>query len=158
MCFRANTQHMLVIHERVTRYMVTVKLDSKTADETLTALLSFFESLPQHLVKSVTSDNGMEFAKHVELAQKLGIETYFCDVYASWQKGGIENRNGRLRRDLPRKTDLWSLPEYDLGQILLGHNLMPRKILDGMSPLEALAKHMGRSIAFLFNQGVALQD
>ena len=30
---------------------------------------------------------------------------YFCDPYASWQKGGIENTNGRLRRELPRKTD-----------------------------------------------------
>lgn len=50
------------------------------------------------------------------------------------------------------------MAEEELEQIVLGHNLMPRKVLGGISPLEALAKQMDRAIVFLFNKGVALQN
>lgn len=66
--------------------------------------------------------------------------------------------NGRFRRDPPRKTNLLNMAKEELEQIVLGYNLMPRMVLGGMSPLEALAKHMNRAIVFLFNQGVALQN
>ena len=151
MSFKQNRQHMLVIHERKTRYTAAIKLKTKKADETLETLLSFLKTLPRHLRQTVTFDNGMEFSLHHQLNKKLGIKTYFCDVYASWQKGGIENMNGRLRRDLPRKTDLLSMADEDLQQILFSHNLMPRKVLNGYSPLEVLAKHLGRVILFSFN-------
>lgn len=155
--FLQNRQHALVIHERKTRYTALIKLTSKKAEETFKALLIFFESLPAHLRKSVTFDNGMEFSLHDLLKAKLGIKTYFCDVYASWQKGGIENMNGRLRRDLPRKTDIANISDADLEQILLTHNLMPRKVLNGYSPIESLANHLGKSIVFSFNHSVALR-
>jgi IS30 family transposase len=155
--FKGNRQHLLVLHERKTRYTATFKLTSKTADETIHAILSFMQSLPKYLRKSITFDNGSEFARHQKLKQRLNMNVYFCDVYASWQKGGIENMNGRLRRDLPRKTDLSLLPCNELEQIVLTHNLMPRKVLGEHSPLEVLAKHFGRSILFLFNRTVALR-
>lgn len=156
MCFRGNTQHLLVIQERKTRYTAAIKLRNKTAQETLTAMLDFFESLPKDLLKTVTFDNGMEFSKHKEITHALGTPTFFCDVYASWQKGGIENMNGRLRRDLPRKTDLLNMREEELEQIIIGHNITPRKVLEGLSPLEALAKHRNRDMIILFRNGVAL--
>lgn len=156
MSFQKNTQYLLVIHERKTRFTVTFKLQSKSADEIMAKLLQFFKSLPKGFVKSMTFDNGLEFSRHVELRRQLQIPTYFCDVYASWQKGGIENMNGRLRRDLPRKTDLYKLQDEDLEEIILSHNLMPRHVLHGFSPLEALASHLGHSIIFLFNKGVPL--
>lgn len=156
MSFKQNRQHMLVIHERKTRYTAAIKLQTKKADETLDALLTFFKTLPRHLRQTVTFDNGMEFSLHHHLTHNLGMKTYFCDVYASWQKGSIENMNGRLRRDLPRKTDLLTMTDHDLEQILLTHNLMPRKILQGYSPIESLAKHLGKVIFFSFNhQAVA---
>jgi len=155
--FKGNRQHLLVLHERKTRYTATFKLTSKTAEETLQTILTFMKSLPKHLRRSITFDNGSEFARHQHLTQKLKMKVYFCDVYASWQKGGIENMNGRLRRDLPRKTDLSLLPCEELEQIVLTHNLMPRKVLGGYSPLEVLANHFGRDILFLFNRGVALR-
>jgi len=153
MCFRRNSQHLLVMHERKTRYTATVKLQRKTAEATISAILKVFKSLPRHLIKSVTFDNGMEFAHHLEIRQQLNVPTYFCDVYASWQKGGIENMNGRLRRDLPRKTDLFKMGDEELEH---GHNLTPRKVLNGLSPIEALAKLQGKNIVFLFNKAVAL--
>lgn len=156
MSFKGNTQHLLVIHERKTRYTSAIPLPSKSAAETVKALLSFFSALPNRSVKSVTFDNGLEFAAHTQLRDKLGIQTYFCDVYASWQKGGIENMNGRLRRDLPRKTDLKTLRPKDLETILMNHNFTPRKCLNGQSPIEALANQQGKNIIFSFRYGVAL--
>src|SRR5215510_5702466 len=61
--------------------------------------------MPPELRKTVTFDNGTEFARHQEL-HRLAIKTFFCDPYAPWQKGGIENAIGRMRRFIPRKTDL----------------------------------------------------
>ena len=116
-----------------------------------------FGSLPKHLIKTVTFDNGMEFAHHMEITKQLNVPTFFCDVYSSWQKGSIENMNGRLRRDLPRKTDLLNMCDEELEQILIGHNLTPRKVLNGLSPIESLAKLQGRDIIFLFKNGVALR-
>ena len=65
--------------------------------------------------------------------------------------------NARLRRDLPRKTDFLSMRDEDLQQILISHNLMPRKVLNGKSPFEVLADHLGQCIFFSFSQGVALR-
>lgn len=106
----------------------------------------------------MTFDNGMVFANHHELGQKMKVATYFCDVYASWQKGGIENMNGQLRRDLPRNTDLSAIREEDLEEIILGHNMMPRRGLGGLSSIKSLAKHFGKNIPFLFNHGVAARS
>lgn len=157
MAFLRNSQHMLVVHERATRYTACIKLINKTAAETFKALSDFFQDLPKYLVKSITFDNGTEFARHQDLASFLKVGTYFCDTYASWQKGGIENMNGRFRRDLPRSLNIKSLSDNDLEQIVLNHNMTPRKCLNGKSPIEALAKHLGNDIVFLFNKGVALQ-
>lgn len=157
MSFMGNRQHMLVIHERKTRYTAAIKLQTKSAEETLEALIKFMKSVPKNLRKTITFDNGMEFSKHYKLTERLGMATYFCDVYASWQKGGIENMNGRLRRDLPRKTDLLRMRDEDLQQILISHNLLPRKVLNGKSPIEVLADHMGQCIFFSFKRGVALR-
>lgn len=156
MSFKGNRQHMLVLHERKTRYTAAIRLKTKGAQETIHALLTFFKALPKGLFKSITFDNGTEFARHKDITDQLGVPTYFCDVYASWQKGGIENQNGRLRRDLPRKIDLLSMTDQDFEQIMISHNLLPRKVLDGLSPIEFLAKHQGKTIIFLFNRGVAL--
>lgn len=154
--FKRNTQHMLVLHERKTRYTALLKLENKTADHTFQQLLGFMKQLPSYLRRTMTFDNGMEFSHHFKLKQALGIDTYFCDVYASWQKGGIENMNGRIRRDLPRKTDLRALSEADIEQIMLGHNFMPRKVLKAKSPIEALANELGHAIFFSFNHSVTL--
>jgi IS30 family transposase len=58
------------------------------------------------LRRTLTHDNGTEFADHHKLRDALGIMTYFCNPHSPWEKGGIEDRNGRLRRELPRKTDI----------------------------------------------------
>ncbi|MBU3655895.1 MAG: IS30 family transposase [Alphaproteobacteria bacterium] len=67
---------------------------------------------------------------------------YFCDPYASWQKEGIENTKGRLRRELPLKTDIKKISEEDYQETILNHNLTPRKSLNWLTPLEAFTQNI----------------
>ena len=65
--------------------------------------------------------------------------------------------NGRLRCDLPRKTDLTQLSDADLEAIMINHNLTPRKVLKGQTPIEALAQELGHAIVLSFSRSVLLQ-
>ncbi len=85
--------------------------------------------------------------------QALDIATWFCDAYASWQKGAVENINGRLRRDLPKKIDIDRLSDHDLQDILLMHNLTPRKCLRFKTPAQALLQQLGLDIKISFHRG-----
>src|SRR5208282_6347085 len=78
----------------------------KTAAETISAMLAVFGRIDPHLRRSITFDNDTAFAQHDLLRTMRDMTTWFCDAYASWQKGGIENANGRLRRWLPRHLDI----------------------------------------------------
>ena len=99
---------------------------------------------------SVTFDNDTCFARHMLLRGMLSATTYFCDAYASWQKGGIENANGRIRRWLPRGTDLDEISEADIQEIAMTINLTPRKCLGYRSPVEAFLSELGRDVQIRF--------
>ena len=101
------------------------------------ALVHMLRPLPDQLRRSITFDNGTEFTRHHRIARQLDVQTYFCDPRAPWQKGGVENAIGRLRRNLPRKTDIATLPRAHLDAILAAHNNTPRKCLDYLTPAEA---------------------
>ena len=80
----------------------------------------------------------------------LEMTTWFCDAYASWQKGGVENANGRLRRWLPRQTNLDHISDEDLQEIVMTYNLTPRKCLGYLTPIQALFKDLGRDVRLRF--------
>jgi IS30 family transposase len=85
--------------------------------------LTVFRRLDPRLRSSITFDNDTAFARHGLLASACAMATWFCDAYASWQKGAVENANGRLRRDLPRDLDLDALSDAELQEMVLSHNL-----------------------------------
>ena len=93
---------------------------------------------------------GVAVAHHGLLANVWSVATWFCDAYASWQKGAVENANGRLRRDLPRDLDLDALTDAELQEIVLSHNLTPRKCLGFLTPLQALLGELGRDVRIRF--------
>src|SRR5690606_35117681 len=97
--------------------------------------------LPPAWRQTVTFDNGTEFARHHEL-HALGLATFFCDTHAPWQKGGVENAIGRLRRTLPRKTDLAALPDDRFTALVQAYNNTPRKCLGYRTPAEVFWDHM----------------
>lgn len=141
MLFSTYGQSMLVAHERSSRALMLFKLKSKEAKGVTSQLLSLFSCLPRPLAKTVTFDNGTEFAEHYRL-KELGIKTYFCDVRSPWQKGGIENAIGRLRAVLPRKTNIERLEAKDIERIVAHYNHTPRKCLGYKTPAEALSKQL----------------
>lgn len=148
---------LLVLHERKTRLTVMARLNSKSAAETVTAITEILTRLNPSMRRSVTFDNGTEFARHSLLKDALGLATYFCDAYASWQKGGIENVNGRIRRWLPRQTDLDDLSDEEIQDVAMTLNLTPRKCLGFRSPAEAFLNELGKTLTIRFNTRVALR-
>ena len=92
--------------------------------------------------RSLTQDNGVEFTQHYKLKADLSLKTYFCDRHSPWQKGGIENMNGRLRRYLPRGIDFKNLSPETLLAIQDRINNTPRKCLGFKTPAELFSKHV----------------
>ena len=144
------TRPVLVLHERKTRVTLAARLTGKGAAETASVMMNIFRRLDPKLRQSVTFDNDTVFARHSWLREALDMATYFCDAYASWQKGGIENANGRLRRWLPRQTNLDDVSDDDMAEIVMTYNLTPRKCLGYRTPLQALFSELGRVVRLHF--------
>ena len=141
---------VLVLHERKTRITLMSRLAGKSAAETIAAMMTTFRRLDPRMRGSITFDNDTCFARHMWLRGMLSATTYFCDAYASWQKGGVENANGRIRRWLPRGTDLDEFSEDDIQEIAMTINLTPRKCLGYRSPVEAFLSELGRDVEIRF--------
>jgi IS30 family transposase len=141
---------VLVLHERKTRVTLMTRLAGKTAAETVAAMTAAFRRLAPRMRGSVTFDNDTCFARHMLLRGVLTATTYFRDAYASWQKGGVENANGRIRRWLPRGTDLDEISERDIQEMAMTINLPPRKCLGYRFPVEALLSEIGRDVEIRF--------
>jgi len=139
MMFAKYGQAILTVHERKSRLLLAIRLTSKVARGVARHLVNLFEVLPQRLRQTVTFDNGTEFARHRAL-HSLAIKTFFCDPYAPWQKGGIENAIGRMRRFLPRKTDLATLSNRRFRNLVAAYNNTPRKCLDFSTPAETFSQ------------------
>jgi len=135
MLFSKYGQALLVAHERSSRLTLVFKQANKSASLVAQQLTSLFRQLPTCLRRSITFDNGTEFAHHYQL-HPLGIKTYFCDIHAPWQKGGVENAIGRMRRVLPRKTDISLLSSSQLHLKVQAYNHTPRKCLGYRTPAE----------------------
>lgn len=135
-----------VQYERKIQLVRIHQVQGFNAPETKEALKHTIESLPDRFVQSITFDNGTEGAKHHELRQEYALHTYFCDTYAAWQKGGVENMNGLLRQYLPRKTDLSQITREQLYDIQEKLNNRPRKKLNYQTPNELLAEYKGKML------------
>ena len=140
MLFARYGQGLLVLHERQTRFNVVQQPVDRKAVRTARTIGRRLGKLPRAMRKTLTFDNGTEFAEHHRLHKTLGVQTFFCDPHSPWQKGGVENSIGRLRRSLPRKTDLRLLTAADIERCVQRLNNTPRKCLDFQTPAEAFSK------------------
>jgi transposase, IS30 family len=140
MLFSTYGHAILVAHERKSRLILLARQPSKAAHPTARQLLEWLKPLPPKLRQTITFDNGTEFAQHHQLKAQLGIQTFFCDTHSPWQKGGIENAIGRMRRPLPRKTDLANIDTQTLNACVAAYNNTPRKCLNFKSPAETFIK------------------
>ncbi len=136
MLFSKYGQVVLVSHERHSRLLLADRRPNKKAQGVTDKLTEMLTPLPPRLRRTITFDNGTEFAFHYQLTERLGLKTFFCDPHAPWQKGGVENAISRMRRMLPRKSDLSQLSQRDLDNIVASYNNTPRKCLGFRTPTE----------------------
>lgn len=137
--------HQKGIHtfaERKTRKYVAKLIDKIDSEFGVKAQLKVFDKLPPKARKSATFDNGKENYNHTRLRIYLGMKTYFCDPNSAWQKGTNEHFNGVLRRYIPKKTDLTSVSQLELDEIVEEINNRPLKCLKYETPNEAFAREL----------------
>jgi IS30 family transposase len=132
---KGGTGAILVLIERKSRYVHLWKLSNLKPRGVATRLKTIQENLR---IDSITFDNGIENIYH----QDIGVPTYFCDPYSSWQKGTVEQVNKMIRRYIPKGTNLATITQSDLDRIAAIINKKPRKILGYKSALE-VAKRAG---------------
>ena len=147
MLFGRQGQTVLVLHERHSRLLIALRQPGKAADPVASAMTQVLAAFPAPWRRTVAFDNGTEFARHHRL-HALGVQTFFCDTHSPWQKGGVENAIGRMRRTLPRKTDLAELPDDRLDQLVRSYNNTPRKCLGCYTPAEILSDYSTNSEHF----------
>lgn len=122
--------------ERASRYTVAAKIDDKSADTLTKATLDAMRKLPPEKVKTMTFDNGKEFAGFKELERGLGMRSYFAHPYHSWERGTNENTNGLLRQFFPKGTDFSQISQSDIDRVVELLNNRPRKCLNYRTPAE----------------------
>ena len=140
MLFSSYGQCVLVLHERTSRLTVFLHTANRQAEPTAQCLQLLLTPLPEGLRRTLTFDNGTEFAEHHRLNASLKLATYFCEPHSPWQKGGVENAIGRIRRFLPRKTNLGDLHPGQVTSVAQRYNHTPRKCLDFQTPAEAFSR------------------
>jgi len=143
MHFRRQKDILLTLQERCSRLTLAERLASKDANDTADAIIDQLVALPSTAVQTITHDNGGEFARHERVKNAIGLRAFFCDPHSPWQRGGIENANGRLRRDLPRKASLSGYTDKDIDCIVWNLNATPRKCLGFKTPIEVFASQLG---------------
>ena len=143
MHFRRQRDILLTLQERRSRLTLARRVLSKDADVAAEAIAGELGGLPARARRTITHDNGGEFARHEAVTEAIGLRAYFCDPHSPWQRGGLENANGRLRRDLPRKTSLAGHTDADIDDVIWNLNTTPRKCLRYHTPIEAFATNLG---------------
>ena len=142
MQLRTQRGNLLTLCERMTRFLITASLKTKTASETGNVLRNIFHRLPEPARHTVTFDNGGEFAEHETLTSETGVQAFFCDPHSPWQRGAIKNTNGVIRRDMPRKTDRADYSPADIDDIMWAVNSTPRKCRGYRTPAEAFLENL----------------
>ncbi|MCM0690996.1 IS30 family transposase [Bifidobacterium sp. M3-N-101] len=130
--------------ERRSRGLFARLVDDKSASATARAEYEIFKDMPPAARVDRTWDNGTEASLHMLVDEALGMLTYFADPYSSWQRGSNENRNGRIRRYLPKGTSFEDLTQDELDAIVGEINDTPMKLLGYKTPNEVWDEEMAK--------------
>lgn len=128
---------LVTITDRCSRYLLAGKVQKRYSALVAEKMVSLLSILPKKKRRSITPDRGKEFSKHGSVTEALnGLQFYFPDPHAPWQRGTNENTNGLLREYLPKSFDIALSSESDITTFIKKLNLRPRKCLDWKSPHE----------------------
>lgn len=130
-----NRSSMLCLTERVTRYSILVTMpEGYSAEAMVAGLTDGLDRIPAHLLKSITFDQGSEWANWATITASFKIDAWFCDPHSPWQRGQIENLNRQWRWWFPRGTDLASVTPAAADHAATIINGQRRRHLNGHSP------------------------
>lgn len=149
--FRKTRTNLITLRERKSRYLIAIKNDNRKADLTANNLVKYMK---QSYIRSLTLDNGSEFAGYKDIADSLMIDIYFCDPYKSYQKGSIENGNKLIRTKLPKTADINRYSQEAIEEIINKLNSRPMKCLDYKTPQEVFNENLCAQSGTIF-PGVA---
>jgi transposase, IS30 family len=127
---------VLTLVARKSLLLLARKVNTKQSDEVIGAVIAALEDVPATWARTVTFDNGTEFYYHQRITHELGIDTFFADPYAAYQRGVNENTNGLLRQYLPKGMSFENLSQHALDAIVDEINSRPRKTLGYRTPYE----------------------
>ena len=136
---------LVTLVERKSGYARIGRTDNMKAETTRRVAERRMKDLPASLRRSVTFDNGKEFAEHSQLSQSLDLEIYFALPYRSWQRGTNENTNGLLRQFFPKGTDFSRISHQEVARVEELLNERPRRRLGYRTPAEILSKRLCRN-------------
>ena len=128
--------------ERKSRYTFLLPSGDKRSAAVLGRVADALRPLPEDARRTVTFDRGSEFAAYAALDRELVVGSFFCDPHSPWQKGGVENLNGRARRFLPRESPPEALARVRLRRLADRLNDTPRRCLGYRTPREVFERHL----------------
>ena len=131
---KPGTGGLVTVVDRTSRLLLAAKIEDKTASAVQAALLRLLEGVE---CRSLTTDNGKEFARHKEVSAALGVSVYFAHPHSPWERGTNENTNGLIREYLPKGIDFREVRNDDVLRIVERLNNRPRKCLGFRTPNEA---------------------
>lgn len=138
------SQNLTVLTDRKSRYTMLIKNESKNAQIVIDGIMKKIMGLP---IKSITFDNGTEFAYHKRLRDEMDICTYFCNPGSPWQKGSVENSISRLHRFIPKNENIKRWTDAEIEKVERRLNSIPRKVLGYLTPLQVFSGQNG-GVAF----------
>ena len=130
----------ITLVERKSRFYKAIKSPNRHADVVARLIIDCLKQYPSELVKTITTDNGKEFAEWKQIEKELNCEVYFCDTFCAWQKGSNENSNGLLREFFPKGYNLSKYTQAYIDKKVDLINNRPRKCNNWISPSKLMSE------------------
>jgi len=137
---------LVTVVDRKSKFTLIKRVPSKQADVVTKALIEMITPI-KAITKTITSDNGKEFAYHKEVSKALDIDFYFANPYHSWERGLNEHTNGLIRQYLPKKSEFTNISKEEVVMIQNRLNHRPRKVLGYKTPYEVFFKDFAKNLA-----------
>ena len=139
---RGHRSGAVTLVDRKSGYLLLSKVRDRQAATVREAMTQLFQPLPARLRKTLTLDNGKEFAEHEQLAATTALRVYFAKPYCAWQRGTNENTNGLVRQFFPKGSDMAHVPAKQFEKVQHLLNNRPRRRLGYRTPLEILSSRL----------------
>ena len=133
---KAHQGRLLTLVDRCSRFTSALKVKSKYSIEVVGAIKRALKSVPDYARRTLTLDNGTEFAHFKAIESSLNTRVYFAHPYRSWERGTNENTNGLLRQYFPKETNFNKISSQQLASAVIQLNNRPRKCLNWRTPRE----------------------